>query len=133
LQLDKLGLTIKSDQAQVTGMPGRPIQISGLEVHAPDLNLNPNVYVRLNSTGLVQDYLAMLNRTPIEHDLGKQATTLEAKGQASMPLSVDFDFHQQRVKLINGQFKFSDATIALNKDGVPVEKSMESLSSMMRL
>ncbi len=122
LQLDKLGLTIKSDQAQVIGMHGRPIRISGLEVHAPDLDLNPEVSVRLNSAGLAQDYLAMLKRTPIEHDLGKQVETLEVKGQASMPLSIDFDLQKQRVVLINGQFKLSDATIALNKEGVPVEK-----------
>jgi uncharacterized protein (TIGR02099 family) len=122
LQFDKLGLTIKSDQAQVIGMHGRPIQISGLEVHAPNLDLNPNVSVRLNSTGLVQDYLSMLKRTPIQHDLSKQAETLEVKGQASMPLSLDFDLEQQRVVLINGQFKFSDATIALKKEGVSVEK-----------
>jgi uncharacterized protein (TIGR02099 family) len=122
LQFDKLGLTIKSDQAQVIGMHGRPIQISGLEVHAPDLDLNPKVSVRLNSTGLAQDYLAMLNRTPIQHDLGKKVETLEVKGQASMPLSLDFDLEQQRVVLINGHLKLSDAMIALNKDGVPIEK-----------
>jgi uncharacterized protein YhdP len=117
-----LGLTIKSDQAQVIGMHGRPIQISGLEVYAPDLDLNPNVSVRLNSTGLAQDYLAMLNRTPIQHDLGKQLETLEVNGQASMPLSVDFDLERQRVVLINGQFKLSDVAIALKKEGVPIEK-----------
>jgi uncharacterized protein (TIGR02099 family) len=122
LQFDKLGLTIKSDQAQVTGMHGRPIQISGLEVHAPDLDLNPNVSVRLNSSGLVQDYLAMLNRTPIQSDLGKQVETLEVKGQASMPLSLDFDLEKQRVVLINGQFILSDTAIALKKDSIPVEK-----------
>jgi uncharacterized protein YhdP len=122
LQFDKLGLTIKSDQAQVIGMHGRPIQISGLEVYAPDLDLNPNVSVRLNSTGLAQDYLAMLNRTPIQHDLGKQLETLEVNGQASMPLSVDFDLERQRVVLINGQFKLSDVAIALKKEGVPIEK-----------
>ena len=122
LQFDKLGLTIKSDHAQVLGMHGRSIQISGLEVHSPDLDLNPKVSVRLNSTGLVQDYLAMLNRTPIQHDLGKQVETLEVKGQASMPLSLDFDLNQQRVLSINGQFKLSDTAIALNKDSVPIEK-----------
>jgi len=122
LLMNKLGLTIKSDQAQVMGMHGRPLQISGLEVQAPDLDLNPNVSIRLNSYGLAQDYLAVLNRTPIQHDLGKQIDTLEVKGQASMPLSVDFDLEQERVVLLNGQFKLSDASVALSKDGIPIEK-----------
>lgn len=122
LLFNNVGLTIKSDQAQVMGMYARPIQISGLEVLAPDLDLNPNLSIRLHSSGLAQDYLAVLNRTPIQHDLGRRVETLEIKGQASMPLSVDFDLDQQRVSLLKGQFKLSDASVALTKEGIPVEK-----------
>lgn len=122
LLFNNFGLTIKSDQALVMGMHARPLQISGLDVRAPDLELNPNLSIRLDSSGLAQDYLAVLNRTPIEHDLGRRIETLEIKGQASMPLSVDFDLDQQRVTSLNGQFKLSDASVALTKEGVPVEK-----------
>ena len=122
LLFNNFGLTIKSDQALVMGMHARPLQISGLDVRAPDLELNPNLSIRLDSSGLAQDYLAVLNRTPIEHDLGRRVETLEIKGQASLPLSVDFDLDQQRVTSLNGQFKLSDASVALTKEGVPVEK-----------
>jgi uncharacterized protein (TIGR02099 family) len=122
LLFNNLGLTIKSDQAHVIGMHARPIQISELQVQAPDLDLNPNLSIRLHSVGLAQDFLSVLNRTPIQHDLGKQVETLEVRGQASMPLSVDFDLEQQRVVLIHGQFQLSDVSVALEKEGVPVEK-----------
>ena len=122
LLLDKLGLTIKSDQAQIMGMHGRPIQISGLEIKAPDLWFNPNISIRLHSYGLAQDYLSALNRTPIAHDLGKQLETLEIKGQASMPVSVEFDLEKQTAVMVSGQLKLSDVSAALSKDGVPVEK-----------
>jgi len=120
--LDKLELTIKSDQAQVMGMHGRPIGLSGLEVKAPDLWLNPNISIRLQSFGLAQDYLSVLNRTPVAHDLSQSLQTLEIKGQASMPLSVDFDLEKQQAVMVKGQLKLTDVSASLSKDGVPVEK-----------
>ena len=120
--LDKFGLTVKSDQAQVTGMHGRPVQITGLNIHAPDLDLNPNISIRLQSDGLAQDYLAILNRTPVAHDLGVEVETMEIKGQASIPLTVDFDLEEQRAVMVNGQLKLKDVSVALAKEGVPVEK-----------
>lgn len=122
IALNKFGLSAKSDQAQMTGMHGRPIQISSFELSAPDLELNPNISVRLNSFGLAQDYLAVLNRTPVAHSLGLDVDTFEIKGQASMPLAVDFDLDQQRAVMVNGQLKLADVSVALSKDGVPVEK-----------
>lgn len=120
--LDKMALSVKSDQAHVVGMHGRSITISGLEVTAPDLDQNPNISVRLNSYGLAQDYLTVLNRTPVAHDLGTDVATMEIKGQAAMPLSVDFDLDQKRTLMVNGQLKLNDVSIALSKDGIPVEK-----------
>ncbi len=122
VELDKMGLSIKSDQAHVVGMHGRPIQISSLEIKAPDLELNPNISIRLNSHGLIQDYMATLNRTPISHDLGAQLESMEIKGQASMPLAVDFDLDQNKTLTVNGQFKLNDVSVALSKGSIPVEK-----------
>ncbi len=122
LDMNKLGLFVKSDQAHVTGMHGRPMQISGFEFSAPDLEHNPNISIRLNSIGLAQDYLAVLNRTPVAHSLGLDVDTFEIKGQASMPLTVDFNLDQQRATMVNGQFNLADVSIALSKEGVPIEK-----------
>lgn len=122
LLLDKLGLTVKSDQAFVTGMYGRSIRLNGLNINAADLESNPNVSIRLNSEGLAQDYLAVLKRSPIGIDLGVEVETMEVKGQASMPLSVDFDLVEQRAVMVNGQFKLTDASVALAKESMPIEK-----------
>lgn len=122
VEMNKLGLSIKSDQAHVMGMHGRPLQISGFEFNAADLEFNPNISIRLNSFGLAQDYLAVLNRTPVAHSLGLDVDTFEIKGQASMPLAVDFNLEQQRAVMVNGQFKLADVSVALSKEGVPIEK-----------
>lgn len=122
LVLDKLGLTIKSDQAELRGVPGKPIQLSGLEIKAPDLWFNPNISIRLHSYGLAQEYLSTLSRTPIAHDFGKSLETLQLKGQASMPVAVDFDLEKQQAVMVNGQLKLTDVSAALSKDGIPVDK-----------
>jgi uncharacterized protein (TIGR02099 family) len=121
-ELNKLGLSVKSDQAHVMGMHGRPLQISSFELSASDLELNPNISIRLNSFGMAQDYLAVLNRSPFKHSLGIDNNTFEIKGLSSMPLAVDFDHHRHRVTMLNGQLKLTDVSIALSKEGVPVEK-----------
>lgn len=121
-ELNKLGLSVKSDQAHVMGMHGRPLQISSFELSASDLELTPNISMRLNSFGMAQDYLAVLKRSPIEQSLGIDTDTFEIKGLSSMPLAVDFDHHQHRVTMVNGQLKLNDVSIALTKEGVPVEK-----------
>ncbi len=120
--LNKLGLSVKTDQAQVMGMHGRPVQISGFELNASDLAFDPNLSIRLNSAGLAQDYLAVLKRTPVAHSLGLDVDAFEMKGQASMPLAVDFNLDQQRATMINGQLKLTDVSFALSKEGIPVEK-----------
>ncbi|WP_435433481.1 YhdP family phospholipid transporter [Zwartia vadi] len=122
LVLDKLVLTIKSDQAELRGVPGKPIQLSGLEIKAPDLWFNPNISIRLHSYGLAQEYLSTLSRTPIAHDFGKSLETLQLKGQASMPVAVDFDLEKQQAVMVNGQLKLTDVSAALSKDGIPVDK-----------
>lgn len=122
VEMNKLGLSIKSDQAHIMGMHGRPMQISGFEFSAPNLEFNPNMSIRLNSFSLAQDYLAVLRRTPAAHALGFEVDTIEIKGQASMPLAVDFNFHEQRTTMVKGQFKLADASAALSKEGIPVEK-----------
>ena len=122
VELNKLGLSVKSDQAHVMGMHGRPLQISSFELSASDLELNPKISMQLNSFGMVQDYLAVLNRSPFGHSLAIDTDAFEIKGLSSMPLAVDFDHHQHRVTMVNGQLKLNDASIALTKEGVPIEK-----------
>lgn len=122
VELNKFGLSVKSDQAHVMGMHGRPVQISGFELSAPDLGLNPNISIRLHSFGLAQDYLAVLNRTPLGHSLDVDVDTFDIKGQSSMPLAVDFNLDQRRAVMVNGQFKLTDVSVALSKESVPVEK-----------
>lgn len=122
VEMNKLGLSIKSDQAHIMGMHGRPVQISGFELNATDFEFNPNISIQLNSFGLAQDYLAALIRTPAGHALGLDVDTFEIKGQASMPLAVDFNLHQQRTTMVKGQFKLADVSVALSKEGIPVEK-----------
>lgn len=122
VEMNKLGLSIKSDQAHVTGMHGRPMQISGFALSASDLEFNPNISIRLDSVGLAQDYLAALSRTPAAPAIGLDIDTFEIKGQASMPLAFDFDLNAQRAMRVKGQFKLTDVSVALSKEGVPVEK-----------
>jgi len=122
VELNKLGLSVKSDQAHVMGMHGRPLQISSFELSASDLELIPNISMRLNSFGLAQDYLAVLNRSPFGYSLNIDTDKFEIKGQSSMPLAVDFDHHHHRVTMVNGQLKLNDVSIALTKEGIPVEK-----------
>lgn len=125
--LDRLGLTVKSDEAHIKvadakGADARLIKISGLEIKAPDLDLNPNLSIRLHSFGTAQDYIGVLSRTPVAHDLVKQLLTLDIHGQVSMPLAVDFDLEQERTSLVSGQLKLTDVSLALSKDGVSAEK-----------
>lgn len=122
VEMNKLGLSVKSDQARVMGMHGRPMQISGFEFSASDLEFNPNISIRLKSVGLAQDYLAVLSRTPAANVLGLDVDTFEIKGQASMPLAVDFNLHEQRVMMVKGQLKLTDVSVASSKEGIPVEK-----------
>lgn len=122
VSLNKMELSLKSDQAHVLGMDNRPLRISGLEIKAPDLELNPEISIRLNNYGSAQDYLAVLIRTPVAQDLGASLDSLYLTGHASMPLSVDFDMDQKRTSMVNGQFKLNDVSVALSKDGIPVEK-----------
>ena len=122
VSLNKMELSLKSDQAHVQGLDGRPLQISGLEIKASDLELNSDLSIRLNNYGLAQDYLTVLKRTPVAQEMATQLEGLYLSGHASMPLSVDFDMNQKRTSMVNGQFKLNDVSIALSKDGIPVEK-----------
>ncbi|MDO9025336.1 AsmA-like C-terminal region-containing protein [Zwartia sp.] len=122
LLLDKLALSVKSDQATVSGVKGQQVRISELELIAPDLWLNPNLLIRANSRGFAPDYLAVLSHTPIAHEMSATLESLHLKGEATMLLSVDFDMDKHLATSVKGEINVSDMSIALSKEGLPVEK-----------
>jgi len=122
LVLDKLALSVKSNQARVSTVKGQQLSISELELIAPDLWLNPHLMIRAKSRSFVPDYLAVLSQTPIAQEISPTLDALHVKGEATMLLSVDFDMDQQRASSVKGEINVSDVSIALVKQGLPVEK-----------
>lgn len=122
LLLDKLSLSVKSNQASVKGFKGEKLRISELELIAPDLWLDPHLSIRAQSRSVAPDYLAVLSRTPIAQELSATLDALHVKGEAAMLLSVDFDMDQQRAFSVKGEVNVSDMSLALTKEGLPVEK-----------
>ena len=122
LLLDRLALSVKSDQASISVVNSEPLRISELELFAPDLWLNPHLSIRARGRSAAANYLAALRRTPIAHEMGDTLGDLHVKGEATLGLFVDFDIDQQRAAAVKGEFNLFDGSVALTKDGLPVEK-----------
>ena len=122
LLLDKLSLTVKSTQASVSGAGGVNVPISEIELHAPDLSLNPKIYIRAQSSGFASDYLTVLRGTPLAQDKQALLEALHLKGLLVMPLEVEFDLGLHRATSVKGDITLSDVSLGLSKDEMPIEK-----------
>ena len=122
LFLDNLSLNVKSTQASYRAANGVSVPISSVELQAPDLGLNSKLVVRSQSQGLAADYLTILRGTPFVEYNSPIFETLQTTGTLAMPLVVEFDTTLRRVTALQGELNFSDVSLALVKDGMPIEK-----------
>lgn len=128
LIIDKLALSVKSEQASVKASNGELVRISAFSLSAPDLWLNPSLSIRAKGQGFTPDYLAVFRRSPLAPEIAGALELLHIQGQAAMELSIDFDMDQQRTSSVKGNVNLLGVSVALTKDGLPVEKLNGSLS-----
>ncbi|WJJ93389.1 YhdP family protein [Neopusillimonas aromaticivorans] len=116
MALDKVDLRLFADQATVMPEPGRPIILTSVKAHIPNIETEAILTVQGDSKGQAEAYLGLARSSPLGGLLDHALAQSSADGEWTVPLKLRVPLMDTDATTVQGEIHFDGGAVVIDPD-----------------